>query len=151
TSPGIASKIPPKLSTVLGRLQSLPGGERAAWLVRFAGRVRAMAIALLVLGIALCATSVWLAGDKRRAIVQLGIGLTALALLLAITARFGGDILGLFMGKAELAPLAVGLAATFLSGLSIWAIGLGISGLVLAAASASLLDRVPLVSWSQKS
>ena len=151
TSPGIAAKIPPKLSTVLGRLQSLPGGERAAWLVRFAGRVRAMAFGLLLLGIALCATSVWLAGDKRRAIVQLGMGLTALALLLAITARFGGDILGLFLGKAELAPVAVGVTAAFLSGLLIWAIGLGISGLVLAAASASLLDRVPLVAWSQRS
>src|SRR5262245_44874239 len=143
TQPGIASKIPPKLSAVLGRLQSLPGGERAAWLVRFAGRVRAMAIGMLILGVALCTVSVWLAGEKRRAIVRLGIGLTCLALIIAVTARFGGPILGLFLGKSDLAPVAVGVTNAFLGGLMIWSIGLGITGLVLAAASASLLDRVP--------
>lgn len=148
TQPGVAKKIPPGVTAAIGRLESLPGGERIAWLVRFANRVRAMAIGLLLLGMALCTASVWLSSEKRRAIVRLGIALTCLGLVLAILARFGGDLLSLFARHAELAPVVAGLGSAFLGGLMIWAIGLGFAGLVLSAASASFLERVPLHAWA---
>src|SRR5262245_5302792 len=50
TNPKLASKIPPRLAATIGRLSSLPGGERAARLARFANRMRAGALALLLIG-----------------------------------------------------------------------------------------------------
>ena len=147
TQPELVKKLPKGVTTTLGRLESLPGGERAAAIVRFAGRVRALAIGLLVLGVALCVVSVRLADERRRSIVRLGLGLTGLALVLAITARFGGAFLSLSMRHDELAPVLAGVAGAFLSGLMIWAIALGLTGLVVAAASASLLERVPIAAW----
>jgi len=149
SQPGLAKKLPPRLTAAIGKLNSLPGGERAAWLVRAANRVRVMAWGLLVLGAGLAAACVWLSHDKRRAIVRLGIGLAALALVLGIAAKFGGDIAGLSVRNEELGPVIAGLSGAFLSGLWIWAMGLGLTGLVLAAASASLLERVQIHQWSQ--
>jgi hypothetical protein len=142
--PKLASKIPPKLSATLGKLESLPEGERAAALLRFAGRVRTMAFVFLFLGLALCAASVWLAGEKRRAIVRLGVGLVVFAFVLGIAARFGGSLLRLWVRDESLAPVLVGVARAFLSGLMAWAAVVGLLGLVTAAGSASLLERVPL-------
>jgi len=142
--PKLASKIPPKLSATLGKLESLPEGERAAALLRFAGRVRAMAFVFLFLGLGLCVASVWLAHEKRRAIVRLGVGLVVFALVLGVAARFGGSLVYLWMRDGELAPVLVGLARAFLSGLLAWAAVVGLLGLVTAAGSASLLERVPL-------
>ena len=142
--PKLASKIPPKLSATLGKLESLPEGERAAALLRFAGRVRTMAFVFLFLGLALCAASVRLANEKRRAIVRLGTGLVIFAFVLGVLARFGGSLIHVWVRDAELAPVLVGLARTFLSGLLAWAAVVGLLGLVTAAGSASLLERVPL-------
>ncbi len=147
TQPGLAAKIPPRLAAAIGNLQSLPGGERAMRLVRFANRVRAAAIGLLFLGIGLCALSAKLASERRRAIVRIGVSLAILALVLAIIARFGGHLLTLFARPPEVAPVLVGLAGAFLGGLMLWAAVLGFAGLVVAAASASLLERVPLREW----
>ena len=147
SNPDIAKKIPPKLQAAIGTLETLPAGDRIAWAVRVARQVRAAAIGLLFVGIALCAASVALAFDKRWAIVRIGVGFTLLGLVLAIVARFGGNFLELFVRRDELAPVAAGLAAAFLAGLMVWAIALGLTGLVLASASASLLERIPLEHW----
>ena len=148
TQPDLLAKLPKGAASTLGKLESLPGGERAAAIVRLANRARVLAWGLLVLGIALCAASVWLAAERRRVLVRIGIGLTFLALLLAVAARFGGPLLTLFLRNADLAPVVVGIARSFLGGLMIWAIGLGLTGLVLASAAASLLERVPLAEWT---
>ncbi|HEV8481893.1 MAG TPA: hypothetical protein VGR66_14005 [Candidatus Eisenbacteria bacterium] len=149
SQPGLAQKIPPRLTAAIGRLQSLPGGDRAAMLVRFAHRVRVLAWTLLVLGVGLAAACVWLSNDKRRTIVRLGIGLSVLALVLAIAAKFGGNLAALSVRDKDLGPVIGGLSGAFLSGLWIWAMALGLTGLVLAAASASLLERVAIREWSE--
>lgn len=147
TSPGIAGKIPPKVSATLGKLDDLPEGERAAWILKMANRVRALAWTILVAGLVLCGLCVRFAEDNRRAIVRLGGGLVAMAVVLALAAQFGGVLLLLFLNNARLAPVVVGLAGAFLSGLMMWAIGIGIAGLVLAAGASSLMERVPLKVW----
>jgi len=147
THPALAKRIPPGLSAALGSLESLPGGERAMALVRIANRMRIAAFALLALGIALCAASAWLASDRRRAIVRIGVALAIAGLVLAIVGRFGSDVLALF-ARHDRAPALAGLAGAFLGGLMTWAAVLGFAGLVLAAASASLLERVPLQPWA---
>ena len=147
TQPGIAKKIPSWLPATLARFQALPGGERVVRLVRLANRLRTGTFALLGLGIVLCGASVRLSRDRRRAFVRIGIGLAVAGLLLAIVARFGGDVLALFARRATSAPALDALASAFLRGLMRWAVGLAFSGLVLAAASASLLERIPLGPW----
>ena len=147
THPALAKKIPAQLSAVIGRLESLPGGAVSTRLVRLAYRMRAVTLALLLMGVARCVLSVRLAHDRRRAIMRLGLGLVGLGLLLAIIARFGGGLLGLFVHRAEFAPLVAGLGSVFLGGLMTWAVGLGFAGLVLSSAAASLLERVPLQQW----
>ncbi|HUK62909.1 MAG TPA: hypothetical protein VLV15_06240, partial [Dongiaceae bacterium] len=148
TNPGLAERIPPQLTAALGHLRSLPGGERALRLVRLANRLRAATVLLFVLGLALCAAAVGMALEKRRAIVRLGVVLAALGLVLAVVARFGAEIAAMFPRNPDTAPALAGLVGAFLKGLTLWAGGLGFAGLVLAAAAASLLERVPIQQWA---
>jgi hypothetical protein len=147
--PAIAGKIPPKLAASFGELRELPGGERAVRLVRFAHRLRAGAIAMLLVGIGLAALSVRLAAERRVAIVRLGVTLAIAGLLIVIMARFGGDILALFARKPSSAPALAGLGRAFLAPLMVWGMALGFSGLVFASAAASLLERVSLAEWAR--
>jgi hypothetical protein len=149
TNPKIAEKIPPQVTAALGHLRALPGGERALELVRFANRLRFATVGLFVLGMVLCAAAVWLTREKRRGIVRIGVALAGFGLVLAIAARFGGSIAALFPQHRDIAPALAGLADAFLKGLMLWAGGLGFAGLVLAAAAASLLERVPMQRWAE--
>ncbi len=148
--PGIAGKLPRGLTAAVGTLKSLPGGDRAEWIVRVANRMRAATLVFLLLGIALCFACGWLARDRRRAIVRLGTALMLVAVALGVVARFGGDALQLLARNQENAPALAGLGGAFLGGLMVWAMVVGFSGLILAAASASLLDRVPLAALAQR-
>ncbi len=147
THPGLAKRIPAGVSAALGQLEAIRGGELAVPLIRIAKRMRAGTLLLLFLGLTLCVTHVWLARDRRRAIVGLGVALAVIGLVLGIVSRFGGDLLGL-MAQSNQRPAIVGLIGTYLRGLMTWAAGLGFAGLVLSAASASLLERVPIQSWA---
>jgi len=146
--PGLAKRIPARLSTALGRLEQLPAGDKMLRLARMANRMHAATLLLYVLGFLGCAASVWLSSQKRRAIVRLGLALIGLGLVLAIVARFGAPVLGHFARPLDFAQAIAGVAGAFLGGLMLWAAGLGFAGLVLAAASASLLERIPLEAWS---
>jgi hypothetical protein len=148
THPALSKRIPPGLSAALGGIESIRGGSLAVKMVRTARQMRALTWSLLALGLALIVASVSLALERRRALVRLGLSFIGFALLLGIVSRFGGDLLALFASRADVAPVLAGVGGTFLGGLLNWATGLGFIGLVLAAASASLLDRVPLTGWS---
>lgn len=147
THPDLARKIPRQITAALGGLASLPGGERGARLLRLANRMRAGFLVLLLLGIASCSLCVGLSRDKRRVIVRLGVALAVIALVLALVARFGGAGLALFARHGQNGPAVAGLGGAFLGGLMQWAVFLGFAGLVMAAAAASLLERVPLRPW----
>src|SRR5215510_13995608 len=142
--PGLAKKIPERVSAAIGRLESMPAGEQVLRLARLAKRMRAATLLLLLLGIVSCAGSVSLSSEKRRVIVRLGAALVALGLMLAIVARFGAIVLGHFARPIDFAQAIAGVVGAFLGGLVVWAAALAFAGLVLAAAAASLLERVPL-------
>jgi hypothetical protein len=149
THPGLAHKIPSGVTAALCELRSLPGGALSARLIRLANRMRAAVLGLLLLGVALCIAAAWLAEGRRGAIVRIGVALAILGLVLAIVSRFGGLGLGLFARHQQNSPAVAGLASAFLGGLMLWAMALGFAGLVLASASASLLERVELQRWSE--
>jgi hypothetical protein len=130
TQPGLAKKIPPRISAALGKLNSLPGGERAVKLARFANRLRAGAFGLLLLGLLFCTASAWLARSHRLAIVRIGLALAVVGVVLGILAHFGGDLIGVFARREQNSPALTGLGAAFLGGLQAWAIGLTLGGVV---------------------
>ncbi len=153
-SPGIAKKIPAGVTAAIMKLSALPGGERAARLIRLGNRMRAGTLLLLILGIGLCAVCVWLADGRRRVMVRIGLALGVLGVVLAIIARFGGDGVALFARHSPDSPAVAGLGNAFLRGLMPWGIGLMFCGLVLAAAAASLLENTSLLgiagaAWSK--
>lgn len=145
--PALAHKVPPRLTTAIGTLEDLPAGQLSVRLVRLAHRLRAATWVALLLGIALCSLGVAFAAERRRALVRLGVTFAVLALVLAIVGRFGGDLMRRFVANVDEAPMIAGLGRAFLGGLLEWAAALGFCGLVLAAASASLMERVPLGAW----
>src|SRR5262249_27649812 len=112
--PGLAKKIPARLSTALGRLEQLPAGQQMLRLARLANRMRAATLVLYVLGLVGCAASVWLSSERRRAIVRLGVALIGLGLVLAIVARFGAPVLGHFARPFDFAQAVAGVAGAFL-------------------------------------
>jgi len=151
THPGLAEKIPPRLTAAMGRLASLPGGERMLRLARFANRLRAGTLLVLLLGVLVCSASASLASSRRLAILRFGLAFACIGVALAITAHFGGDLIGVFARREQNTPALTGLGAAFLGGLMAWALGLSLGGLVLAAASASLLERVALTRIADRS
>src|SRR6185503_2539647 len=113
--------IPAAVTAALNRLGTLPGGERAARLIRLANRMRAGTVVLLVLGIALCVVSVRMSHGRRRAIMRIGIALAVVGVVLGIAARFGSHALLLFVHNPDYGPALVGLGSAFLRGLLYWA------------------------------
>ena len=147
-SPGISKKIPKGVTTAIAKLSALPGGDRAARLIRLGNRMRAGTLVLLILGIGLCAVCVSLADRKRQVMVRIGVALAVLGVVLAILARFGGDGIALFARHSPDSPAIAGLGNAFLRGLMPWGVGLMFCGLVLAAASASLLENTSLLGMA---
>jgi hypothetical protein len=150
THPALANKIPPRLTASLDAFESLPAGEQGVQLLRLARRLRAGTVGLLLLGAALCAACVWLAADRRRALVRVGVGLAGLGLVLAIVSHVGGHALGFMVREASHAGALAGVASAFLAGLQAWGLVLMFTGLVLAAGASSLLERVVLRHMSRQ-
>ncbi len=143
--PALAAKIPDQLKTVVASVNEAPGGRNITALLRLIVRLRLGAITLIFVGIILGIISVIMASEKRLAILRIGITLALAALVLRLVVRFGGDGLSLFAKDPLIADAFVGLWQTFLNGLMIWALVLGLVGLVLIAAVTSLLEHVQLV------
>ena len=140
----VGEQDPPRLAATIGRLSSLPGGERAARLARFANRMRAGSLALLLVGVLSARRGVALECQARSDHAD-GNGARGAGR----AARVHGPLWrrrarAAAVETSGLPPALTGLASAFLGGLMLWAIGLALGGLVLAAASASLLERVPL-------
>jgi hypothetical protein len=64
-----------------------------------------------------------------------------------LLARFGGMAVALVPRSPEIGRLLAGLWWAFAGGLGLWGLGLGLGGLVLAAAATSLLERTAIESW----
>jgi hypothetical protein len=137
--PQLASKLPRKLSARLAALDELPAGELAGRVVRLAHRLRLSAILLLFGGLGLIAAGIALSRDHRRTVFRVGITCAAAAVVLWAVSRFGGPLLAGFASNQDMGLLASGLWRAFVGDLRLWALALGLSGLAVASASASLV------------
>jgi MFS family permease len=145
-TPELAKKIPARATTLLGSSNEAPGGRVIVRLVRFAHNLRIGALALLIFGIVMGATAFFVTSERRRFLLRMGVALTIIALILCLTVRFGGRLLGPLANDELIGGAIAGLWHAFLTGLTTWALILGAIGLVLAAGVTSLLNRVELLA-----
>jgi hypothetical protein len=139
--PDVAAKLPRRLSTRLASLEDLPGGELAARVVRLAHRARVTFLLLLLAGLALLGSGVALVPDHRRAMFRIGVLIVSAACALWLLARFGGLAVGSLPRDPNVGLMAHGLWQAFFGPLQIWALGVGLIGILFASASAALLNR----------
>jgi hypothetical protein len=137
--PDVATKLPRRLSARLATLDDFPAGKLAARLVRAAGRARLGFLMLMIGGLALLVSGVALASDHRRAMFRVGCMVAFAACVLWLVARFGGTVVGSLPRDPDRGLLAAGLWQGFVGSLRVWAMGLGMVGILIASASDALL------------
>lgn len=143
-NPKLAEKIPKNLEPELARLEQR---DFATATIRLADDARLLGIVLPLLALVTFAGGVWLAPDRRSAITRTGLAIGAVGLLgvIALTvlkhlvvSGLEGDVLE----SDEVRAAGDAIWDGFLGDLRTWAIAIGAAGLILAAASASLLAPV---------
>lgn len=150
TQPELAEKVPKDASAVVGSLSEAPILEQATVLLRLGNRLRTASVAMFFIGILFVLGSVAIARRRRLALLANGIALAGVAVVLLVIARFGGLALGRLAADEALGRALAGLWDSFASGLIPRALAIGGVGLIFAAASASLFERVQLdsIAWS---
>jgi len=147
-NPGLAARMPRRLAATLARLEDVPAGETAARLARAVRRARLSTLALLIVGLALLGSSAGLALERRRVLVRAGFALATAAAFLWLIARFGGFAAAALTRDPDMGLLVLGLWSAFATGLTKWALTLGLVGLVLASASSATSQRGVLAEWT---
>jgi len=139
--PELAAKLPKRLSATLASLKDVPAGDAVARLAQAVRRARFSSIALILLGLGLLGASAAAAHERRRTLYRAGLALTIAAIILWLIARFGGFAAGALPHDPAIGALVFGLWNGFAAGLTRWALGLGLVGLVLASASSEPSKR----------
>jgi hypothetical protein len=141
--PQVARQIPREAPA---RLLELRNRSFATDALRFADRVRTLAIVLPALAVLALIAAVAVASERRRAVtraaVAFGVGAAALGIALVVARAY---VVHHVYGTDELTNEDVRAATAalwdaFLGDLLLWTLGLGALALVVAAASASLLQ-----------
>ncbi len=137
TNPTLGDRLPPRLSSEVGRLSDLPLSQQAARWLRLGGASKRAAAGLLGLGVLLSLGGIALAPERRRALLQVGETWLGLAVVVMAVPTIGSFLVRAAVRPA-IAPAASGLWVAFTEGLEPVAWGLALVGLALAAAVSSL-------------
>jgi len=139
-SPELAEKIPLRLGTLVGQLESGPALlvlERA-WALR--DELRSLSWALLLASPVLLLLSLWLARDPRPAFIGAGGALATAGALLWATLPLGRAVAPLLFEMPLHVAAAQGVWDAFLAPLSGWGLFLAGLGVLFAAAGTSLME-----------
>ena len=139
-SPAMADKIPPRIEAFASDLAARPATGRIQEGLRILGLIARAALALLLLGPALVILGIWLAPDRRRALLRAGIGLLVAAVLLFGVIPAGRAVAVLISHEALERGAIAGLWRAYFTGLVAWSITLGGIGLLVTSAATSLLE-----------
>ena len=139
-SPAMADKIPPRIEAFASDLAARPATGRLQEGLRILGLIARAALALLLLGPALVILGIWLAADRRRALLRAGICLLVAAVLLFSVIPAGRAVAVLISHDALERGAIAGLWRAYFTGLVAWSITLGGIGLLVTAAATSLLE-----------
>jgi hypothetical protein len=142
--PDIAERLPPEVLAVIGSLEEAPFAEPLAELLRFGQRASSQALLVLVLGVLFLGLGVVLAPGRRAAVLRTGLALTGAAALILLVVQLGGPVLKALAADAATGAALAGLWDSFTAGLWSSALGLGVFGLALAAASTAFVQELQL-------
>ncbi|HEU0024241.1 MAG TPA: hypothetical protein VFQ12_06400 [Thermoleophilaceae bacterium] len=145
--PELASKVDAtgRVSLVTRDLGSLSGD-----LARLADRVRAAALLLLVLSLGLVGGALGISPDRRRTVVELGIGAAVGGILLVVAYGVVRGTAVEHVDGPEAQAAAGAVWDAFLSDLRTAALILAGSGAVVAAAGASLIKPVDVAAPARR-
>jgi hypothetical protein len=119
-------------------------GSLNATLVRIADRIRVLALLLLVAWLALGAAALWISRDRRRTVIELGVGGAAAGVLLLVAYAVGRSLALGYLEAPDERAAAGAVWDAFLADLRTATWILTASGAVVAAVAASVVKPVEL-------
>jgi hypothetical protein len=140
-SPDLAKELPDDFDPGLLQIKQ---GDFTKETLQVADQVRLLGLVLPLLAILLLAAAVAIAPDRRVGLLRAGVGVGAAGVLLAIgLALIEARILAGVVGDdevtdAEMRDAVAGVLEAFFGDLFAWGLALGLGGLVVAGAAASL-------------
>jgi len=140
-NPSVAEKVPVRVQGVLASLGTGHLDRFALRLWRLSRRSQWLAGALGLGGVLLPLAGVLVARSSRHAMGRLGLDLLVAGLVLFLLVPAGRAIVATLPHDELAKAAAAGLWDAFTGSLRTWALALGGTGLVLLAASQSLLER----------
>jgi len=141
-SPEMADKIPPRLESFASDLNQRPEMDKIRKGLRLLDFLSHLGRTLLLSGPVLIILGIWLARERRRALLRAGIGLLVAAVLLVAVLPAGRAIAAILSQEALERGAIAGLWRAYFRGLVAWGITLGGIGLLVTAAATSLLEAV---------
>lgn len=141
-SPDLAAKIPPGIEATLVSPEAQRALTRfiAAWALL--GRILWAAWVLLVLGVAAGVVAIWVAPDRRTALVRAGGALFAVGLALIAVLPAGRLVAAVLTRDPALRGVVHGLWVAYFGPVKPLAVIAGSAGVVLAAAGSTMLEAV---------
>jgi hypothetical protein len=140
-NPSLAEKVPSRVQGVLTSLGTGNADRLVLRLWQLSRRSQWLAGLLGFGGILVVAVGVGVARNPRRAIGRLGLDLMVAALVLFLLAPAGRAVVGALAPSDLSSEAAAGLWDAFTGALGTWAVLLAGIGVVLMAASHSLMER----------
>ncbi len=141
-SPEMADKIPPRLESFASDLNQRPEMDKIRKGLRLLDFLSHLGRTLLLSGPVLIILGIWLARERRRALLRAGIGLLVAAVLLVAVLPAGRAMAAILSQEALERGAIAGLWRAYFRGLVAWGITLGGIGLLITAAATSLLEAV---------
>jgi len=143
-SPDLAGRIPLNVRTVLETRVDGAIGARVLAVLRAAWRVQSLARTGVVAGLLLIVCALLLAPRRRQALLDAGIGLLAVATLLAVLVPLGRAAITGAVADPALRPVVAELWSAFAGDLRYWALGLAVIALLVMATVAAMLEPARL-------
>jgi hypothetical protein len=143
-SPQLAAKVPPRLGPTLAAWGSSRQLDVIIDLWRL-GRKQRLLSWILFFGVAplAIAASIWISGDRSRALFHTGIAIGVAGFLTAAVVP-AGRLVSLAVEDPAARAAVQGLWRTYLGALRQWGLFFGVFGILFASAGASVMDRFDL-------
>ena len=140
-SPGLAAKIPARLSTLIANLGGSPASQFILHLWQLGRHLRWVARVGMLAGIALLVAGIALAPRRARALRRASLDVALAGLLLVMLEPLGRVAVGALPETPLAQAAAAGVYDAFAGGIRDLALGLAGVGLVFCAAAQTLVSR----------